>query len=1209
MGLRASFEDGEVMTTSTSWERIRGWWERASARVGRLHVEKVGVGCAVIALVLYLLGSMSVVRGGWGAESFLGWADTAVDAAPFDEWAASGRSAAVALYWWLDSVAFVPAYAMFAALLLAALRRGGERPGRSRSLPLLLLAWLLLALVLVDLVENALGLARVAGQRGWLLGIAGGAAALVCCSLHPGIRQLLRLPREGCRRYARALPPLIVLSLAVGFITLGWSLRQCNGAALAQMACGTHHAKQWLALLVLALLALAIAVWLFGSDAEALDGPDRRAVLRAAIGDMLLRSRYVLVAIGFIAALTLAMDQGRDLLYAMAASPFRQVTSTPRAWLWFGSLVVLLALGLATVALEYTCWLWTRSACQIQPARGSRRKGRENDPATPLVNGFAKNWARALGSAPVVCLVLMHGRVIEDAVASNAARQDTLEWRWPVLTVLGLAFALIAVGTALLWWHQWQGERDREPSASDAQGAQGGAVKVEETEYYSSLSWLDWGKQIGFWRSDEPGPPGSAAQEARRPEKRKYRLLRTLELPRVPFALAAGMIGCRLIDVWPSHATAGWLSFATAEQDFVPSMALAVALFSVALWLCFFGWLSLLEVRRSIPYVGFLVALVGAAGVFGFTDNHQVWPPIAPAASVDSRSPPLLTLLVVTFVLVVLLLALYALVLAVARERTMPDRSPRPVWRWEAAAVVVAVALALLPLGADRWATSRPPAQASSSGPPARPTLDQALARWLTGLYASRPPLGDTERIPVFFVSTEGGGIRAAMWTAFALQHLAQDPQFLPRTFSISGVSGGAVGAAVFRACSIEAAPSNDVGKARLDCLERFARTDMLSPLISAWLFEDVLARVVPTAWCRTPGCGLLSRGAWFEQALEDGAAALRRGLTETSGWTSRAEHVPFLLLNATWVETGERAIASDLQIRWPTFHDAKDQLGLLDTDLPLGTAAHNAARFPFINAIGSLHATGKRCAALEAGPSPAPAGTGSGGAPAEQPESCGHLADGGYFDNSGAQTTLDVLRGFDACLGDDTDPDTQAYPECRALDATARQWLRAHLVPQVLMVHNDVDPTLACADECPFTKEPVSPREATKVDPQLCLAQIDRYYRPERPTCRRHHDLFVGALGPALTLLNVSGIGAGARLAEARQARAVRAVRGRLGVNASLPLPPTRPLDLHPDGTLYPLGWHLSELAIEGMLRQACELQLEMDQPVAIRDPACGGM
>jgi hypothetical protein len=621
-----------------------------------------------------------------------------------------------------------------------------------------------------------------------------------------------------------------------------------------------------------------------------------------------------------------------------------------------------------------------------------------------------------------------------------------------------------------------------------------------------------------------------------------------------------------------------------------------------------------------------LVVLVGVEGALGFTDNHVVWPavtssPSTSAGCLTSSGPPGARLTIFTGALLAIVLAAYWCAIEIARRRSKPDAQQR---ERTVKHLLVGLAAALLPgpavlmFVADHCATSRRPARSSAIDAERRPSLDAALAAWMKRLCSTSDiqPCGPERSIPVYFVSTEGGGIRAAVWTAFLLDRLAQNPDFLERTFSISGVSGGAVGAAVFRACHLTAREGSEdpvrQRATRAACLRHFAETDLLSPLTSSWLFEDLLARVVPTTWCNTPGCGVLSRGAWFEQAMEDGAAGLRRGLIQ-SGWTGDdsdpskpgallpSSHVgPYLLLNATWVESGERAIASDLRVGWPTFAAVKDQLAIGGEDVPLGTAAHNAARFPFINAIGSLHAPRARCANLlpeSGGRTLEPSQPRAGSAANAEMEACGHLADGGYFDNSGGQSTLDVLRGFSACLGDPNDPDAKQYTSCHSLDVAQRAWLRAHLIPQIIMIRNDVDPSLVCAAACPFTRARPVPVDITaSADRSTACPDSDDGYHPDRPTCRVPSDLFVGLAGPALAAFNVLGTGSNGRLAEARQAGAVRVLRGRLGAAAaSSRLPPVQPLDLTPDGVLYPLGWHLSTAAIEGMLERSAKVVQEL--------------
>jgi hypothetical protein len=500
----------------------------------------------------------------------------------------------------------------------------------------------------------------------------------------------------------------------------------------------------------------------------------------------------------------------------------------------------------------------------------------------------------------------------------------------------------------------------------------------------------------------------------------------------------------------------------------------------------------------------------------------------------------------------------------------------------------VVLSVTLLVWWADAAATSRPPrTDGKAIAACTRPSLDEALTRWLKSLCTDTSHdgcvLDGSDPIPVYFVSTEGGGIRAAAWTAFALDRLDANHDFLKRTFSISGVSGGALGAAVLRACTLR---ERETLEARNACLNEFARTDLLAPIIEPWLFEDVLARVVPTSSCRTPGCGVFSRGAWFEQALENGARELRRGLIETSGARADSQpHLPYLLLNSTWVETGERAIASDLRIDWQTFPSAKDQLGLTGEDMPLGTAAHNAARFPFINPIGSLHTPRGNCArrSLESDGTSSSEGCATNTQRAAESVTCGHLADGGYFDNSGGQSTLDVLEGFGACLSGAANP-----VHCAALSSEQRSVLRKRLVPQILMIRNGVEPEPECRGVCAFDRARPRPVRS-KPDPNACPADVTAGDRLDVPTCKRANDTFVGLAGPALTVLQVSGIGANGALSEARQKSAVLDVRKRLGeAAADSKAPPVWTIDLVLDGPLYPLGWHLSEIAIKGMWTQA---------------------
>jgi hypothetical protein len=295
---------------------------------------------------------------------------------------------------------------------------------------------------------------------------------------------------------------------------------------------------------------------------------------------------------------------------------------------------------------------------------------------------------------------------------------------------------------------------------------------------------------------------------------------------------------------------------------------------------------------------------------------------------------------------------------------------------------------------------------------------------------------------------------------------------------------------------------------------------------------------------CVQTGCGFLSRGLWFEQALEQAVPALAQGLAQSAQTVKAAGgHLPHLFLNSTWVESGERTIASSVQADWQpgvqsVFAGARDPLSFAAgpgaaLDLPLSTAAHNAARFPFVNAIGLLTAADGRA---------------------------GHLADGGYFDNSGTQTVADALAALHAFV---------ARQQCDAAADEACQprlaWLRS-LRPTVIVIQNGV--RVDCQGDARLT----CLRQSWGL-----LADAGSPYQPGAPVDAGPLRLYADAIGPLLTLLNAGGSGANGRRAEA------------LLVRECARFDPAHPdcvvrLAQRTDGVLYPLGWYLSPTARDAL-------------------------
>ncbi|WP_449433543.1 hypothetical protein [Pseudomonas putida] len=116
---------------------------------------------------------------------------------------------------------------------------------------------------------------------------------------------------------------------------------------------------------------------------------------------------------------------------------------------------------------------------------------------------------------------------------------------------------------------------------------------------------------------------------------------------------------------------------------------------------------------------------------------------------------------------------------------------------------------------------------------------------------------------PFFLVSAEGGGIRAAFWTAMGLgqMDLANDDKFSSRVISLSGVSGGSLGIATWLAAhEIEGLDP----QRRLDLMAEFLATDFLSPLIGGFFFLDAPRLLFDGLW---PAA---RRDQVFEKAMFD---------------------------------------------------------------------------------------------------------------------------------------------------------------------------------------------------------------------------------------------------------------------------------------------------------------------------------------------------
>jgi hypothetical protein len=285
--------------------------------------------------------------------------------------------------------------------------------------------------------------------------------------------------------------------------------------------------------------------------------------------------------------------------------------------------------------------------------------------------------------------------------------------------------------------------------------------------------------------------------------------------------------------------------------------------------------------------------------------------------------------------------------------------------------------------------------QMEHRGNDARPTLSNAFDAWLAAQEPGKRPT-------MVVVATAGGGITAAYWAATVLESIRDmDADIQKKLFVISGVSGGAVGSALF-AEGLRCHQPRSV----LPVLGG----DLLSPTLSTLLFHDMLYWFSPVAvlsrWKDS------DRAITFERQLERlwqdkfacAGTSLERpffsrdmpkdGQSASTAWT------PILMLNSTHEQTGRLVVMSQVQLLMsnaPTtgyFESAIDYYAMTNADIRTSSAALNSARFPYISPMGEFRFS-----------------------PATGFTFAGHVGDGGYFNNDGATTLLKVLRSIEPQL------------------------------------------------------------------------------------------------------------------------------------------------------------------------------------------------
>lgn len=278
---------------------------------------------------------------------------------------------------------------------------------------------------------------------------------------------------------------------------------------------------------------------------------------------------------------------------------------------------------------------------------------------------------------------------------------------------------------------------------------------------------------------------------------------------------------------------------------------------------------------------------------------------------------------------------------------------------------------------------------------PARPTLDRAFNAWLTATDGcGRTASGGVRWRPLVLYAAEGGGIRAAYWTARGIDVIGGDSPRCAAAFLSGGASGGAVGLTVSQV--------SESGRAA-EAVTTLSRSDGLAKASMGMFLRDVLRAGTGLPLTLDPDEGWQDRAALIEGAWERDVPAL-----QSAYLGGRAPGQPGnLVLNTTAVSSGCRVFLSQVVL-------SADGTGLGGCDgepspggrsvdffalnlsqqcvrsLRASTAALTASRFPYVTPAAAIGCEGRDV---------------------EQ------LVDGGYVENSGLGTLVDLWPELSALV------------------------------------------------------------------------------------------------------------------------------------------------------------------------------------------------
>jgi len=281
-----------------------------------------------------------------------------------------------------------------------------------------------------------------------------------------------------------------------------------------------------------------------------------------------------------------------------------------------------------------------------------------------------------------------------------------------------------------------------------------------------------------------------------------------------------------------------------------------------------------------------------------------------------------------------------------------------------------------------------------------RPELKAHFKQWFIQykkeMDAALEP--DTQRkfkgYPVIFICAEGGALRTGGFTAFyltKLQRLCEDTlkiNFKRAVYAMSGVSGGSLGLGVFNAVTYVNNSSVLInGTKSVNAAQTFFEGDFISSIIGKMFFGDLLNLFLP--W----HVNVFDRAIAMEKAWEKQYSKLLKAdtLSQRSNvfslpfnQSNSAMNKPLIVFNTDEVESGKQCWIANFQPAGLYDQEERDLLASkIQGNINYSTGINFSTRFPLFSPGAMLR---KACLKY-------------------------HYLDGGYVENTGAGTMLEILQ------------------------------------------------------------------------------------------------------------------------------------------------------------------------------------------------------